>query len=172
MKILLITLLLISISINKIFAQDIKNNLDEEKHTVLMSVGAPVMYLGLTYEYKAAQINKIKILPRTGIGFNIFQPSLGSDFTIHAGIGILYGNKTSKLEIGLGLINYFTESYDFINEKNTLKYKAILYEIIAFRYELKKNPLMFKIGITPILIFNKDKNVFIPLAEIGIGYRF
>jgi hypothetical protein len=63
------------------------------------------------------------------------------------------------------------ENYDFEMEKNKLKYKLILYGLIGYRFEFKNNPTTIKIGITPVLVFNKDNKVFFPLAELGFGFR-
>jgi hypothetical protein len=159
------------ISLNSISAQNTDTVFMERKHNIHFSVGAPAMYCGLTYEYMFRHLNKITILTRTGVGLNIFKPSIGKEFDIHTGITVLYGNKPSKLELGLGLIHYFMENYDFEMEKNKLKYKLILYGLIGYRFEFKNNPTTIKIGITPVLVFNKDNKVFFPLAELGFGFR-
>lgn len=152
-------------------AQNPGNNIFERKHHIQITFGAPAMYCGLNYEYSLSPINKITLLPRTGVGFNIFNPSFGNEFNIHTGITMLFGNKPGKPEFGLGFIHYFMENYDFESEKNNLKYKPILYGLIAYRYEFENNPVSLKFGITPIVVFNQDRKVFFPLAELGFGFR-
>ncbi len=171
MRIIFLATLLAIICFNSISAQKIESANNAKKHNIQISVGAPAMYCGLTYEYLIRHVNKISILPRTGVGLNIFKPSFGKEFNIHTGITTLYGNKPGKLEFGLGLIHYFAENYDLEMEKNKLKYKPILYGLIGYRYEFKNNPVTLKFGITPIVVFNKDKEVFFPLAELGFGFR-
>lgn len=168
MRNILITAILTIICLNALSAQNTDSTLVERKHNIHISVGAPAMFIGLSYEYMYSHVNKITILPRTGVGFNIFKPSIGNEFDIHTGITILYGNKPSKLELGLGFVHYFMENYDFETEKNK---KPILYGLIGYRYEFKNSPMTLKLGITPILVFNKDKKVFFPLAELGFGVR-
>lgn len=171
MRTIFTAIFLVLICFSSINAQNIDSNSAEKKHNIQISFGAPAMYCGLTYEYMISHKNKITILPRTGVGLNIFKLSLGNEFDIHTGITVLHGNKSSKLELGLGLIHYFMENYNLEIEKNKLKYKPILYGLIGYRYEFKNNPTTIKFGITPVVVFNKNKKVFFPLAELGFGFK-
>lgn len=75
------------------------------------------------------------------------------------------------MELGLGLIHYLFQEYDFVSESNQLQYRPILYGIIGYRYNFNKTPLSLKFGISPVLEFNKDSRVFFPLVDLGIGIK-
>jgi hypothetical protein len=141
------------------------------KNNIFISFGAPAIYAGLSYEHLVFQDENFEILPRAGLGINIFKPSLGREFDLHTGITALYGKKLSKLELGLGLIHYFMQQYNLESEQNYHKYKPILYGVIGYRYDFKKSPVSLKLGISPVLFLNSDNKVFFPMIDLGMGIR-
>ena len=153
-----------------LFSQVNKDTLTSKKH-FFINTGAPSMYTGISYERLVYCKNKFDLLPRIGMGFNIFKPSLGKEFNFQTGITTLYGGIRHKAERGLGVIHYFVNQYDFEREKNGYQYNAILYGLIGYRFSFKKNPLSLKLAFTPIFVINSDIWTFFPLAEFGIGFR-
>jgi hypothetical protein len=166
-----ICLLLSYLLICTVNAQNSKIDTISQSNYIYLSFGAPAIYCGISYEHIIYQKNKVQILPRAGIGFNFLKPSLGNEFDLHTGITLLYGKKAGKMEMSMGFIHYFVGNYDLEIEKNTFNYKPILYGVIGYRYEFKNIPIILKFGITPVLVFNKDRKVFFPLAEFGFGYK-
>jgi len=141
------------------------------KNQLFLSIGAPSIYTGISFERLVINKSNLKILPRVGLGFNIFRPSLGKEYDIHTGLTILYGKNIHFIETGCGLIHYLINQYDYAKEDNYIHYKSIAYCLLGYRLNFSGNSLAMKIAITPIFVMNKDKWTFFPLAEIGIGYR-
>ncbi|MEI7423939.1 MAG: hypothetical protein WCK18_17690 [Prolixibacteraceae bacterium] len=152
-------------------AQSTNTETLSQKSYLFFSMGAPAMFCGISFENLLYEKNKIHILPRVGIGFNILKPSLGHEFDLHTGLTMLYGKKSRNLEMGFGLIHYILQQYDFVSETNKHQYKPILYGIIGYRYNFHKNPLSLKLGISPVLVLIKDNKVFFPLLDLGIGVK-
>jgi hypothetical protein len=165
------TIISVLILSGSLIAQPARTYNSSGKNNIFISFGAPAMYSGLSYERLVFQKGSFQILPRAGLGINIFKPSLGKEFDMHTGITALYGKKLSKLELGLGLIHYFMQQYNMESEQNYHKYKPILYGVIGYRYDFKKNPVSFKFGISPVIFLNDDNNVLFPLIDLGIGLR-
>jgi len=113
----------------------------------------------------------MQILPRIGIGMNIFKPSLGHECNFHTGVTILYGNRRHFAETGTGIIHYFLQQYHFRTETDHTIWKPVYYGLAGYRFGFTKKPLALKIAITPIFIPNSDNWIIFPLAEIGIAYR-
>lgn len=152
-------------------ARNICSDTISNESYVYLSVGAPAMYGGFSYEHLVYQKNNIQILPRAGFGLNLLKPSLGREFNLHTGITILNGKNEGKVELGFGIIHYLFQEYDFNSESNKLQYRPILYGIIGYRYTFNKRPVSLKFGIAPILELNKDSKVFFPLIDFGIGIK-
>jgi hypothetical protein len=165
------TIISILILSGSLIAQPARTYDSSGKNNIFISFGVPALYSGLSYERLVFHKGSIRILLRTGLGINIFKPSLGREFNIHTGVSALYGKKSGKLEVGLGIIHYFMQQYNLISEQSYHKYKPSLYGVIGYRYDFKKNPVSLKLGVAPILVLNKDNNVFFPLIDIGIGLR-
>jgi hypothetical protein len=165
------TILSILFLSGSLIAQPARSYSSSGKNNIFISIGAPAIYSGLSYERLVFQKGSFRILSRTGLGINIFKPSLGREFNMHTGISALYGKKSDKLEVGLGIIHYFMQQYDLEKEHNYHKYKPVLYGVIGYRHDFKKNPVSLKLGVAPILVLNKDNNVFFPLIDLGIGLR-
>jgi len=72
----------------------------------------------------------------------------------------------------LGTIHYLLNQTEIAGYSHSVEYKFGIYGIVGYRYNFAKNPLSFKIAITPVFFANSDKWVFFPLAEIGTGLRF
>jgi hypothetical protein len=68
----------------------------KSKNYVYLSVGAPVLFCGFSYERLIYQKRIIQILPRAGFGLNIFRPSLGHEFDFHTGMTVLFGKKNQE----------------------------------------------------------------------------
>ena len=102
---------------------------------------------------------------------NFFKPSIGKEFNIITGLTVLYGVK-HKIETGLGLVHDFLPQYVFVNDKDYIKYKAIIYSVIGYMYQPKTKGLIVKASITPTLTINPDNLFFYPFVEIGLGYKF
>jgi hypothetical protein len=151
-------------------SQDYRPESKIPRNSIFVIGGAPAFYAGLSYERLLLESGKFRFFPRAGLGLNIFKPSLGKEFSFHAGITALYGKK-HNLEAGIGTIHYLLSQTNMNGETDYIKYKFGLYGIIGYRYYLKKSPLAFKFGITPVFFANPDKWVFFPLVEIGIGFR-
>ena len=147
-----------------------QDTVKREKYLYL-SAGAPTIYAGMSYEHQMYQFKNILILPRVGFGMNIFKPSFGKEYNFHTGITTLTGNQKHKLEVGIGLIHYLMQQFDFDNDKNTIKYKPIIYSLLGYRYNMINKPISLKIAFTPIIALNKDTNTFFPLIDIGIGMK-
>lgn len=141
-----------------------------QKNQFFAIAGAPAFYTGLSYERLIFKSENLKILPRAGLGLNIFKPSLGKEFSLHLGVTALYGNN-HNIEAGFGTVHYLLNQRDIIRETDFVQYKFGLYGLIAYRYYLKKSPFAFKFGIVPVIFANRDRWVSFPLAEIGIGFR-
>jgi len=153
------------------FSQTLKDSVTDKNH-IYLSVGAPSIYAGISYERQIFQKGKLILMSDLGLGLNIFNPSFGKEFNIQTGVTTLFGNGKHKAEFGLGLIHYFLNQSDLVTELNFYSYKPILYGLVGYRYQFENIPFGLKIGITPIFVLNKDKLTFFPLAEIGVGYRF
>ncbi len=165
-------LIIFSLLLNmNMFSQTSKDSVTDKNH-IYLSVGAPSMYAGISYERQIYQKGKLSFMTDLGLGFNIFNPSFGKEFNIQTGVTTLIGNSNHKAEFGLGFIHYFLNQTDIVTDLNFYSYKPILYGLVGYRYQFEHIPIGLKIGITPIFVLNKDKLTFFPLAEIGIGYRF
>ncbi len=165
-----ITLIIAALLINSLGLKAQEDSLKREKYLYL-SAGAPTIYVGLSYEHQIYQYKNSSILPRVGFGMNIFNPSFGKEYNFHTGITSLTGNKKHKLEIGIGLIHYLMQQYNFENKENGIEYKPIIYSLLGYRYNMANKPISLKIAFTPIIVLNKDNNTFFPLIDIGIGMK-
>jgi len=152
-------------------SQTLKPEKNTKKNQIFVLAGAPAIYAGFSYEYLVFNSHKIKILPRTGLGLNIFKPSFGKEFNFHLGISGLYGNR-HNLETGFGTIHYLLNQTEIENSSVSVSYKLGIYGILGYRYIFANNPVSLKIAVTPVFFANSDRWVFFPLAEIGAGIRF
>jgi len=167
-KFLIVPFLLLSVLAN---SQSFKSGKAIKQNQIFILAGAPAIYAGCSYEYLVFNSHKVKVLPRAGLGLNIFKPSFGKEFDFHLGVTGLYGNN-HNLEVGLGTIHYLLNQTEIAGYSHSVEYKFGIYGIVGYRYNFAKNPLSFKIAITPVFFANSDKWVFFPLAEIGTGLRF
>jgi len=138
-------------------------------HNIYAAFGAPSFYASLNYEIKVLEKSGFAILPRIGVGFNFFQPSVGDEWNLNTGVTGLYGEKRSKIEASLGVVHQLYPSYSYGQEKDITKYKPIIYSGLGYRFQPEKG-IIFKFLITPTFTINPDKWVFFPYAEIGLGY--
>lgn len=141
------------------------------KHSLFLLAGAPAIYAGVSYEFLAQESGRIKLLPRGGAGLNIFRPSLGKEFDLHAGITFLYGHPHA-FEAGMGTLHYFLHQSETADGVSKTQYRFGIYWLAGYRYSFNKAPLSLKVAVTPVLFFNPDRPVLFPLAEIGAGINF
>ena len=145
---------------------------EARQHVGYLSLGSPALYASLNYELALLERSGFALLPRVGLGFNFFQPSLGQEWNLATGVTGLYGKKRSKLELALGFVHQLTPSYSFEQNRDVLQYKAILYTGVGYRYQPQDQGVLFKILITPTFTINADQWVFFPYAELAVGYVF
>lgn len=171
-KIIFITHIIFAIGFNSALGQETTPSKTELKHIVYGAFGSPSLFASVNYEIKIKEISHFCFQPRVGVGFNFFNPSLGQEFNLNTGISCLYGKKKSKGEIDFGFVHDFYPEYNYDKEKDILKYKAIIYAGIGYRFQPQDKGVMFKILVTPTFTINPDNLVFFPYAELGIGYVF
>jgi hypothetical protein len=139
------------------------------QHVWYAALGSPSLYGSVNYELSVFERSSITLLPRVGLGFNFFQPSVGEEWNLNTGVTGLYGKKKGKLEATVGLVHQVYPSYVFDRQLNEVRYKGIIYGGVGYRYQPTKG-VMFKVLFTPTFTVNSDKWVFYPYAELGIGY--
>jgi hypothetical protein len=105
------TIISILILSGSLIAQPRRADNSAGKNNIFLSFGVPAIYAGLSYERLLFQKGSFQILPRAGLGINILKPSLGKEFDMHTGITALYGKKSGKLEVGLGIMHYFMQHH-------------------------------------------------------------
>ena len=138
------------------------------RQNLYAAFGSPSLYASLNYEINVLEKSGFTILSRVGAGFNFFQPSIGEEWNFNTGVTGLYGKKRSKIEISLGLVYQLYQSYSYTQEKDTTKYKPIIYSGLGYRYQPEKG-VMFKFMMTPTFTINPNNWVFFPYTEIGLG---
>lgn len=166
---------IISIFLFGVFQFVLGQELDQKpsrQQAIYAAFGSPSLYSSVNYEISVFERSNYTLLPRVGIGFNIFQPSVGKEWNLNSGITGLYGKKKSKIEATLGWVHQLYPSYSYEQGKDVTKYKRIIYTGVGYRYQPQKKGIMFKFLITPTITLNPDKWEFFPLAELGLGYAF
>jgi hypothetical protein len=151
------------------FGQEIEQE-RQFQHHIYAAFGSPSLYASVNYELNLVEKSDFTLLPRLGVGFNLFQPSTGKEWNVNTGITGLYGKKGSKMEASLGWVHQVYPSYGYEQEKDIAKYKGVVYTGLGYRYQPKTHGFMFKFLITPTFTINSGQWVFFPYVEIGLGY--
>ena len=81
MKTLLLLFFVVFFSV--VQAQNRSSDTPAQDSYAYLTIGAPAMYGGISYEHVVYQRNSLQLLPRAGIEMNQFQPSAGHEFNMH-----------------------------------------------------------------------------------------
>jgi len=150
------TVILKDTSDKNIIGDSIQNGSDEVWKPLISPfvefLGKGFLSLNVDYRFKQSQALSIGIQPMEGL-----MPDLMYYY--------LFG-KRHRLELGGGLSLGFS---------NQLKLGGVvLHGTVGYRYQKKKG-FFFRAGFTPlysIFFSQSDRNVFLPLAGISLGYSF
>jgi len=141
-------------------------------NSVYFSVGGAGIYNSLNYERTLVFTDKYSAGVKIGIGSS-FSPALfPNEFTIPVGGYFLFGKRNSHFDLSLCATNYFLEQYDYSLNKNYKELKLLFVPSVAYRYQKSKGGFIGRIGFSPIINFNKNRNPASPWLDVSLGWAF
>lgn len=142
------------------------------KNSVILTLGGTGIYTSLIYEREVYQIKKLRTGFRSGIGISPFSLTFSDEVNIPVGIYGLFGKRNHHLDLNLNLANYLITQYDWRDDSEFRKLKALFIPSLGWRFQKPESGLIFKAGLSSIISFNKIRNNASPWIEIGAGWSF
>ena len=142
------------------------------RNAIYASFGGTGIYYALNYERLLVQQRAICIGARVSVGTDFSSALFGQEFSLPVSAYILYGKKKGRLELGLGLTNYFLDQYDYSEDRNKKAYRALFVPSIGYRYQKKAGGFMAKVGFSPVINLGKASQSALPWIDLGIGWVF
>ena len=171
-----------TIFIGSVFAQNGGDENYQNNNSVFLELLGSIPLYSLNYERIYQTKRNFYAFTKLGIGFFPFYISGFSDYKsldINIESGILCPKRNHMFEGGLGFTYRYL--YEPINNFGILEQNSdlkLLVPRIGYRYYFNKTNLFIKIGITPLILLDKNEkgdkypHGFVPFGGIGIGYCF
>jgi len=169
-KVLIILFTGVSIVVN---GQETEKKRDTQTSNVVqLSFGGAGVYYSVIYERLLFIGPTLSAGVKTGIGTSLSRALSPPEISIPLGGFLLYGQGTSKLDLGLSFTGYLMWQTDYELNTNYMEMQPLIIPSLAYRFQRKEGGLTFRAGLSSIIHFNTITPVYTPWFDLGVGYAF
>jgi hypothetical protein len=142
------------------------------RNSILAVFGGSGIYTSLVYERCLVRTGDFQYGAKAGVGFSPFSLTFPHEYNVPAGIFLIYGPKNHHADLSLNVSNMLIRQYDLTTEVSYREYRVLFVPALAYRYQKPSGGFTGKIGISPVIYFNRIQTTISPWFELGGGWAF